>query len=529
MTEEKTEAEEFQPLPKPPEGRMTLRVNGHDYFVDPKQRSLLDALLALGIEVPHFCWHPGLPPDGNCRMCVVNLADPRTGKPICGPNLASWKMEPKLFISCRTPLDSRGMMVETENERIRAARRAVLEFLQLNHPLDCPVCDKAGECMLQDNCFKYGSDHSRFIEEKNEKPPKELGPNMALWTDRCILCARCVRFLDKVAGTSELRIINRGDRNEIAVAADHPLDNPLEGNIADICPVGALINKRLIYSYRAWMLRPTPSVCPGCAKGCNIHVDAAKEYVRRLRPRACPEVNGFWMCDFGRFEFSYINARDRLLKATVDGQDAPVAEAARRAGERLAEYARKDPKTVAGLASTWLTVEELEAFKQLFAKTLGGAATGAFGRPDGREYVFPHFKIEADKNPNRAGAQLVLGEDCFQRAAKIIADARAKRVKALYLISAVPNFIPPADLLDALPSLELLVVQDLAAGEPSKHAHIVLPAASFAEKDGTFVNIAERKQKIRRAIDPLGEGYADLDVLRLVARGAGAAATVEAR
>jgi len=518
-------------LPKAPDGQMCLRVNGKDHFINPKgHRSLIGALHELGYDVPHFCYHPGLEPDGNCRMCYVNQIDVNSGKPIMAPNLAAQPMQmyPKPIISCREPLNPRGMVVETETPEVIKARQWVMEFLLINHPLDCPVCDKAGECMLQDNSFEHGKADSRFNEQKNEKAPKDLylegqEHGIKLWTDRCITCTRCTRFLDEVSGTSELYVINRGDRSEIDIMPGHPVNNPLSGNIVDICPVGALIDKDMMFSYRAWYLQKTQSVCPDCSKGCNIEVQAQKQYVRRLQPRENVDVNGWWMCDHGRFDFNYINDRNRVIICKMDGKASlDIQNVAYKTGAKLAEYAKKDPASVAGLASAWITLEEMHTFKQLFADTLGSVQVGGLFQEFGKEEIFPKFKIEADKNPNRAGLKLIFGAEIESHTAKIIQGINAGRIKALYLLSSMPHFKPSAELLSALKKLEYLVVQDVLAGPLSELAHVLLPGSSYAEKDGVFVNQQNRAQVIRRAIDPLGQGHDDLAIVQRVLRAAGA-------
>ncbi len=514
-------------LPEAPPGMMVLRVNGKDHTIDPKKfNSLLDALRDLGYKVPHFCYHPGLSPDGNCRMCYVNQIDTKTGKPLMAPNLTyqPLQMYPKPIISCREPLNPRGMVIETETPDVLKARSAIMEFMLINHPLDCPVCDKAGECKLQDYSYQHGNADSRFEEKKNEKAPKDVGPTIKLWTDRCILCKRCTRFLDEISGTRELYITQRGDRSEIDIAPGHPVNNALMGNIVDICPVGALINKDLMYTYRAWYLRETKSVCPACSKGCNIQVQAQKQIVRRLQPRTNESVNGWWMCDHGRHDFEYINDPKRLLTSQVDGKAAQdIRSVSEGVGARLQKAAAADPQSVAGLVSAWLTLEELYTFKQLFTQQLKCTQVGELSQDVTRDEVYPKFKIEADKNPNRAGVQLLFGADAQAQTQQIIAGIQAGRIKTLYIAANMPHYTPPAELLAVLPRLEYLVVQDMFAGPLTAGAHVVLPGSSFAEKDGVFINSQKRAQLLHRAIDPLGQGLDDLALLQSVLKGAGAA------
>jgi NADH-quinone oxidoreductase subunit G len=517
-------------LPKAPDGQMTLRVNGKDHFIDPKKyRSLIGALHDLGYGVPHFCYHPGLTPDGNCRMCYVNQIDLMSGKPVMGPNLAyqPFQMYPKPIISCREPLNPRGMVIETETPDVIKARTWVMEFLLANHPLDCPVCDKAGECMLQDNSFEHGKADSRFDERKNEKAPKELSAEkqshgIKLWTDRCITCTRCVRFLDEVSGTSDLYVINRGDRSEIDIAKGHPINNSLMGNIVDICPVGALIDRDLMYSYRAWYLQKTASICPSCSKGCNIDVEAQKEYLRRLKPRENTDVNGWWMCDHGRHDFRYVNDPKRIMACTVNNLPTlDIQSVLNGVGQKLLENASADPQSVAGLVNAWMTLEELYTFKQLFVDALKCLQVGVLAGPTTKAEEFLKFKIEADKNPNRSGVNLVFGAQAEANTKKIIDGINAGKIKTLYLVGGVPHFEAPAGLAAALSKLDYLVVQELTPSALTEKAHVVLPGSSFAEKDGVFINSQNRAQVIRRAIDPLAHGHDDLSILQRVLRGTG--------
>jgi len=517
-------------LPKAPDGQMCLRVNGTDHFVDPKKyRSLIEVLHELGYDVPHFCYHPGLAPDGNCRMCYVNVIDVMSGKPMMALNLSKQPFDryPKPTISCREPLNPRGMVVETDSPSVIEARKWVMEFLLINHPLDCPVCDKAGECTLQNNSYEHGKADSRFLEQKNEKPPKDLYAHeqehgIKLWTDRCITCTRCVRFLDEVSGTSELYVTHRGDRSEIDIAPGHPMNNELQGNVVDLCPVGALIDKDLMFTYRAWYLQKTHSICPDCSVGCNIEVQAQKQYVRRIVPRENREVNAYWMCDRGRHDFHYINADQRVMQARLKDEAWPVVGACEEAGKRLADAAKGDPNAVAGLVSAWLTLEEMHLFKTLFADVLKSLNMGVMAQADWEPRKFPRFEIAADHNPNREGAKIIFGAHAEARANDIWADAKAGNLKALFIASSMPHFEPSAEMLEALANVPLVIVQDLHHGALTQKATIVLPGSSFTEKDGVFVNKDGRAQVLRRAIDPLSQGHDDLAVLQRVLKAAGA-------
>ncbi|MCX7805418.1 MAG: 2Fe-2S iron-sulfur cluster-binding protein [Planctomycetota bacterium] len=504
-----------------------IRVNGRDYIVH-RHRNLLDALDEIGVEIPRFCYHPGLSPAGNCRMCYVTLADPQTGRTITTQNLATMREEPKLFTACTTPL-SDGMIVETDNEAVRRGRELVMEFLLINHPLDCPVCDKAGECVLQNYAFAYGRDRSRFIERKIEKPPKTLGPDLLLWTDRCIKCTRCIRFLDEIAGTRELAMVNRGDHTEIDVAPGHPVSGPMTCNVVDICPVGALLDPGFLYAARVWMLERAPGICPGCARGCSVNIEwlppqsagSERGGIKRIVPRYNPLINGYWMCDLGRRAHKHVSARERLRRAIVDGRPASVEEACEAAGRRLAAAARERPGAAAGIGSAWMTIEEMWLFERLICEALGGKPPALLSAPRVPDIGMPGFRISGDRNPDRAGARLIFGSDADDgRMEAAIRAMRDGTVMAGLVSCGIPGFVPPAELIEALANLKLLVVLDILESELIRRAHIVLPGAAFVEKDGVFVNGDGIAQRILRAVPPPAGAREDAELLQMITRAA---------
>ena len=278
-----------------------LEINGQTIEVDSGS-SVLQAAEQLDIHVPRYCYHPGLSIAGSCRMCMVEIE----------------KM-PKLAISCYTPAQD-GMKVSTDSERVKHARKSMLEFLLVNHPLDCPVCDQSGECDLQDYYMEVGQHDSRFLEDKiKRKKAVPIGPHVILDQERCVLCTRCTRFCDEVSGSNELGVFNRGNRSVIDLAPAKTLDNPYSGNVIDICPVGALTEREFRFQCRVWYLSTQESICNGCARGCNIniHYNTSRSYkaggkrVQRLKPRFNPHVNRWWMCDEGRFGYEFID-QDRI-------------------------------------------------------------------------------------------------------------------------------------------------------------------------------------------------------------------------
>jgi NADH-quinone oxidoreductase subunit G len=419
----------------------------------------------------------------------------------------------------------------TNSKKAVAAQQQTLEGLLLNHPLDCPVCDKAGECLLQDFSYEYGKSQSRMIDLKNEPPNKpHIGEHITLFTDRCIMCSRCVRFTREIAGTAELQVMNRGDHSEIDVFPGQPCDNKLAGNVVDLCPVGALCSKDFLYTQRVWFLRSEPSVCPDCSTGCSIFVDQNKEIVYRLRPRENPQAQGYFMCDEGRFDYPYINARQRLAQP-VGRQESgmtltsweQVLPAVRR---DLAEAVLRDATQVVAVLSPFLTCEEAYLLAR-YCKGLSGQVRLALGRVPvvGADDTYPKdrrgrpvepvkFTIRAEKCPNRRGVEEILRH--FQGEVigfdDILRGAGAGELKALYLTA---GYSPRTGLwhteaeADALRRVPLLIVQDLFPTPASQAARYVLPASSFAEKDGTFVNHAGLAQAIHWAVRPARQTRTD--------------------
>ncbi|MCH7886227.1 MAG: (2Fe-2S)-binding protein, partial [Planctomycetes bacterium] len=285
---------------------------------------VLQAALEAGWEVPHYCYHPGLSVVASCRLCLMEMQMPH-------PKTREMGWSPKLVPSCQTPARD-GLVVRFDSEKVRDSQKDCMEFYLLNHPLDCPVCDQAGECYLQDYSFRFGQAESRMVEPKLQNPKKDIGPKTLLYQDRCVMCSRCVRFADEISGTHELCIVNRGSRCEIDVFPGLPLDNPLQGNVVDLCPVGCLLDKDFLFKRRVWELSKTPSICGGCATGCSIWIDHADERIYRLRPRFNPNVNDWWICDEGRFGFKYVDDPKRITspkvrrgieQTTPDWEDVP--------------------------------------------------------------------------------------------------------------------------------------------------------------------------------------------------------------
>lgn len=449
----------------------------------PPGTTVINAALQLGIHIPHFCWHPDLTVDGNCRMCLVEVE----------------KM-PKLQIACNTVV-SDGMVVQTESPKAAEAHRTTLEFLLLNHPIDCPVCDQAGECYLQDQYMDHGLHDSKVQPEEKVRKRKvvDLGP-IVLDAERCVLCSRCLRFEKEVTGTNSLEFQNRGDHTQIASFQDRPIEHDYAGNLADVCPVGALLSRDFRFKMRVWFLEPTESICPGCSTGCNIFIDHRDGEAQRLRPRRNPDVNKSWLCDPGRHLYHEIGTTNRIGGARLKGAASWEGLSVDEALQVLAEKLRYAGKNAALMASPMAGNEELFAFRAL-ADATGGLLDFRVGDPQKKvRERLDNILQHTDRNPNTQGClDLAMGRSGV---AAILDACRAGSVKALILQGPELLRLPEAaELLAKVPFVAVMATHE----EPAlDRAHLVLPAAMWAETDGTFTNYQRRVQRIRRAFPPPG-------------------------
>ena len=456
-----------------------LKINGVEYTV-PATWSLIQACHNHGITVPHYCYHEDLSVAGNCRMCLVRVAG-----------------MPKPVIACGTPVNE-GMEVDTLSPEVEQERQSMMEFLLINHPLDCPECDQAGECRLQDYSYEYGRDHGRFQEEKVVRRKSTLGPHVKYWGSRCIVCTRCVRFTDEVSGTGELAVANRGDHSEIVVFPGQPLDNPLSMNTVDVCPVGALVSSDFLYRSRVWNMNSRESICASCAIGCNTRVDSDKQnLIKRVKPRRNNAVNKEWMCDFGRLDFEYVTTEHRLnLCRTRESANAAWREL---------------PDTVY-LISYWNTTELYESLASELSQ-VSGARVAGFGKAQIEDQVFPGFTISGDKNPNRAGF-----DELFGNAAVAPADlARGGgRIKNLVIVSNVPDSAAiAAELRPVLDLADQISVFDFYESDFVKHPGTTVAAATLThfEKSGSFVNRQGLRQHFKAAIEPASFGRSVTEII----------------
>src|SRR5713226_6898345 len=286
-----------------------VTVNNKPVDIGNEKLNAIQAALKGGVFIPHYCWHPALTVVASCRMCLVEVGDKKPDGTVA--------MQPRVVPGCQTPAKD-GTVIVTSSQKAKFAQQQTLEGLLLNHPLDCPVCDKAGECLLQDFSYRFGKSSSRMVDPKNLPANKpDIGEHISLFTDRCIMCSRCVRFTREIAGSAELLVTNRGHHCEIDIFPGDPVNNPLAGNVVDLCPVGALANKDFLYKQRVWFLKTQQSVCAGCSTGCSIHVDHNKDIVYRIRPRENPLAQGYFICDEGRFDYPYVNGTERFQQPLV--------------------------------------------------------------------------------------------------------------------------------------------------------------------------------------------------------------------
>ena len=481
-----------------------LSIDGREVSV-PDGMTVIQAAEQLGIFVPRYCYHPGLSIAGNCRICLVEV-----------------ERFPKLQIACNMPV-SEGMVVHTKSEKAEAGRRAVLEFLLANHPLDCPVCDQSGECDLQNFYMNFGLYDPRFREHKvKKKKAVKLGPHVMLDQERCILCSRCVRFTDEITKTGEFGIFNRGDHAEVGLYPGDVLDNPYSANVVDICPVGALTESESRFKARFWYLSSAPSVCNGCSQGCNLdlhyvldrpHLNGGARLVR-VKPRINPEVNRWWLCDEGRYGFGWLD-RGRVVAVrgpSGNGAHATWERALAAIAEGLAAPDGAPRPRIGVLASVQLTNEELFLIRELFQTGLGALVSAAVPEEPGSS---DDFLVKADKNPNTMGATLLglAGPDA-PPAERILGAALAGELDALWIFShdlvRLLGREKAGELCERVP---LLVWSGTNECPTAELAHWVLPTAAYVEKDGTFVNCHGRLQRIGRAFPPLAGALEDWRVL----------------
>ncbi|MBF0511204.1 MAG: (2Fe-2S)-binding protein [Candidatus Omnitrophica bacterium] len=479
-----------------------LSIDGKQLEV-PEGETIIRAAKRVGISIPHYCWHPALPVAGNCRICMVEV-----------------EKQPKPQIACYTPVTD-GMVVKTNSPKVLEVRRAVLEFLLVNHPLDCPVCDQAGECKLQDYYMDHGQYDSRLADMKVKKEKKAfaIGPTVMLDQERCILCTRCVRFTEHITHTHEFGVFNRGDHSVLDLYPGKKLDNNYSGNVVDICPVGALTDRDFRFKCRVWYLEKTRSICPGCSMGCNITVEWDKSRphqfkharVMRLKPRHNPDVNSYWMCDKGRYNYHFID-ENRILEPQFKNDVMSWDKAIEVVADTIRPIIQANRADKIGvLASAQLTNEDLFLVRQLFKET---GAQVDFRVPE-KPGEGDEFLLKADRNPNTAGALKIIGTDV--QAEEILKKARQGAFEVLYVFGAdLVKLLGTEVVGEIAGKVKLFVYQGSNINETCLWAHLNLPSSVYAEKDGTLTNCQQKVQRLWPAFLPLGEAKADWEILSLI-------------
>jgi NADH-quinone oxidoreductase subunit G len=479
----------------------------------PIPTTMIQACALAKVDVPHYCYHPRLPVAGNCRMCLVEFGTTALGpdrKPLLNPDgTPRIARSPRPAIACATPI-SPGMEIYTNTPSVKQMRQGVLEFLLINHPLDCPICDQAGECKLQEYSVDYGQSASRFVEEKVHKPKRvDLGPRIVLDDERCILCTRCIRFTRDIAGDDALGIISRGSYSTLTKYPGKQFDNNYTLNTVDLCPVGALTSKDFRFQMRVWFLKETKSICTSCATGCNIVVGSREDRVYRYEPRENDAVNSCWMCDHGRLNYKWINREDRLTQCQTRNAEGGMVHRTwtsvmMEVSEKLNQAA---PGSVAIVASARQTNEELYLLKKLAVKL--NAVTDSVPRLGEADNLLLH----ADRNPNSTGARLI-GISFTEMGINLpkIADGiRHGTIKTLMVFGEdVTRHGLDAELLGRL---DTLIVSDILPNETTRRAHYLLPGCAHAEKRGTFTNSKGRVQQFMKAIEPKGEARPEWEFL----------------
>lgn len=474
-------------------------VDGKEIPLEPGEKlNGIQVARKAGVEIPHYCWHAGLTVVASCRMCLVEngKVNDKTGK---------IEMQPKLVPACQTPAPE-GSVFITNSEKVKNARAMVEEDLLLRHPVDCPICDKAGECALQDYHFEYGREERRADIKPFHSRRRDVGDTVTLFVDRCVMCTRCVRFTREIAGTGELMVINRGAHEEIDTFPGYPLDNKLSGNVVDLCPVGALGDKDFLYSQRVWFMKSHDHVCDGCSTGCSIKVDENQDHIYRLKPRENPHVNQWWMCDEGRYGWKHVHSQERTNGAKrLDAKGKPVHVEWSDVGGLVGKEFEKAGR-LAAVLSPHLTVEEAFLLAS-YVRSIDPKAIIAVGQipVEGQDEKFKNgFTIRAEKAPNRRGVEKVAGwfqgevvrwDDFLKRL-----DSDADEIRGVWVSGGYKTPWNDEATAAKFAKVKTLVVQDCFTSPLMERATWQLAGAVFAERAGSYVNYSDRLQNFAWAI-----------------------------
>ncbi len=506
----------------------TITIDG-TAFTFKEGLTILQVALENGIEIPHYCYHPALSIVANCRICLAEVwaPDPRHDNRL--------EPIPKLLPTCQAAAGD-GQVVYTDSPKAIANQRAVMEYLLINHPVDCPVCDQAGECYLQDYSYQYGRGSSRFREQKIKQPKKDLGPHVLLYMDRCIMCTRCVRFCREVTGTGEISVVDRGATSEIDIFPGVALDNELSANVVDLCPVGALLDKEFLFQQRVWFLKRTPSIDGITASGDNIFIEHNGGRIYRIKPRTNMEVNTYWITDEVRFGWTFVHNEDRLTLPAVAGEEpfeAPEAPIAYETAYARVTEALGTAQSIGVLISPMLSCEDAFELARYVSQQEAPVAFAVGPVPfAGADKTFPGgFRVYAEKAPNARGVRRVLEKfsanvldyDAF------VGRLRRGDLSVLLLTGNYPSDWTTKELLEALGERggRFVVLIDTLATPLADRADVLIPSATWAEKAGTFENAGGRLQAFERAIKPIDYVKSESQIaLDLIAAASGSSPAV---
>ena len=468
--------------------------------------TILKAAEALGIEIPHLCFHPAFSPEGSCRMCVVEIQG-----------------RPKLELACSTIVQE-GMVIFTQSQAVVEARRSVLEFLLAEHPLDCPLCDKAGECKLQDYYELYGLFDSQFKELKEKRAKRvHLGRKLILDRERCILCTRCVRFLKEVTKTGELGVFQRGIHSEIDYFPGQPVNNNYSGNLAELCPVGAITDQDFRFQTRSWFLNSKPAICPLCSRACSVYIDYHRgfprveldKYVYRIRARENPQINNYWLCDFGRYTYSYLE-KNRATQVLVRENGHLVEDDWPSQLDLLAKklkeiYLKKRTSQVGVIFNSALTTEELYLIKKLFVEELPEVNLYLLDPEEGEG---DGFLLTSSRTPNLKGVELIGLQPRRFSAAEL-----SQKLKLIIIFAYLPlgdnHYKELNSVLDREAKVILLTAHQTWLMEK---ADLVLPTLLPQEKEGSMVNVDGQVQRFEKALPAPGQARSEGEILGIVGR-----------
>jgi NADH-quinone oxidoreductase subunit G len=499
-------------------GLVNVQIDGV-WYQFPKGTRMIEACRQAQITVPHYCYHPKLSSPGNCRMCLVQMGMPPRPAPGQEPQrdengyeIIGWM--PRPVIACANTIGE-NMGIRTTGDLVEKCREGVMEFLLINHPLDCPICDQAGECRLQEQSVQHGRGVSRFVDMKVKKPKNvDIGPRIRLDDERCIMCSRCIRFMDEVASDPVLGFTQRGTHTTLTVHPGRLLDSNYSLNTADICPVGALTSNDFRFQMRVWFLKETPTIDVNCGTGTNITVWARENKIHRITPRQNDEVNSAWMPDSHRLNFHYIDSAARLTEPLAwSASVSPSNFVATTWPAALTEAAARIKAIPAGqvaiIASGRMTNEELFLTRALAAE-IGTSLLSLVPRSGEADNLL----VAADRNPNTTGAKLILGTETPYSGLSFIRDGvRNGSIKSLIVLG--DDIITDAGFTaEDLKRLDFLLQTSVLANPTAERAHIVLPSAAFAEKRGSMVNLSGRLQRLNRAVELPGQAHDDWEILR---------------